>query len=594
MSAPRDVSEGGSAHLDPGSAGMAWIWGVVGMATAGLFAVLGGKTQAASVDQAAVLAAVTALIALSGLFVARSLSSLVPRTRLGFAACALLVWLFVAALASGRGWSAWMGEPTNLLGWFTVAGAVVIAAFASSRPVPVRRALAVIAPFVVGGQSAAVLIQAATGNATRGSLPNSTYLGEAILLFLPFLFVEDRALSGLTKSARWALAGTAVIALAASGSRLSALVALVWIAVRLFRAPEIVKRVKAAALAVIVMAVAVAAFTFQPAEMLRSFDMQTLGERPQMWLISARGIAERPLLGYGPDGFIAGASKVITPELAEDGWALVLKPGRTDPHNILVWIAVSSGFVGLALAIWFAAEVVVAWVHGARAGTGSSPAVWAVAASTAVYMTAPAALQVVPLFAVVLGCSLAPHSQRRPSPSWAGAIPASVLALALLLQMANGVSRIPYERTGPDVSPAKAAGAQSLADLWRIDPHLWYLSSLHWGWAANVDRDVAVNQPDLKALQRAVELDERDPFSALELARTLVFYGAPASEIDAAFAEAFYRWPYYPAAHASYGRVLALRGELERAAEEIRIAKIASDEDPDRLADIREAEKLLK
>lgn len=573
---------------------MSWAWAVSGMATAGLFAVFGGRTQAASVDQAAVLAALTALVALPGLFVTRHLSALVPRTRLGAAACALLVWMLVAALVSGRGWSAWMGEPTNLLGWFTVAGAVVTAAFAASSAIPVRRAVAVIAPFVVGGQSAAVLIQAATGNATRGSLPNSTYLGEALLIFLPFLFVEDRSLRGLTRSARWALAGTAVIALAASGSRLSAAVALVWIAVQLFRSPEIAHKVKVAALAAIVVMVAVAAFTFQPGEMLRSFDVETLGERPQMWLISARGIAERPLLGYGPDGFIAGASKVITPELAEDGWALVLKPGRTDPHNLLVWIAVSSGFIGLALALWFAVEVVIAWVRSGRAGTGSAPAVWAVTASLAVYLTAPAALQVVPLFAVVLGCSLGAGSRERtPSSGWMSAVPASMLAIALLLQMANGASRIPYERTGADVSPGKASGAQSLADLWRVDPYLWYLSSLHWGWAANADRDVAVKQPDLKALQRAVELDERDPFSALELARTLIFYGAPAADVDAAFAEAFERWPYYPAAHASYGRALAVRGELDRAAEEIRIAKIANDEDPDRLADIREAEKLL-
>lgn len=558
-----------------------------------LVAVFGARTQAQAVDQAAVLTGVAGLLVIVVLATRRMTEALVPRGRMGIATSALLVWLFVAGVASGRGWASFMGEPTNMLGWFTILSAVMLGVFGLTHSSAVRRAFALIAPFIAGGESIAVLVQAGMGQTPRGSLPNSTYFGEAVLLFLPFLLVEDLALKGFSRNARWALVGTVVISLAASGSRVAALVALAWLASSVIAETGMSRQTKSLLLGATAVAVAVAGLTFARSEVLGSVGVSTLGERPQMWGMVARAVAERPVFGFGADGFVAGGAAVSTVELARDSGALILKPGSTDPHNLLAWIAVSGGVVALVLALWFTFEVVVLWWRHTR-GSGRAAAIWAAAGVTVVSLTAPLALQVLPLFALALGASLPVSPRRRvrtlSRASWGAA---ALAVVALVLFTADAACRVPVELHNEEISPSRTEFAQNLADLWSFDPYFSYIASLHWGWAAKTDPAIAVRQPDLRAIEHAVSLDERDPFIAFEHARTLVFYGAPDTQIDAAFTETFSRWEWYPLARAEYAIVQVRRGEDKQARANIAIARLASDRDVERIRAIERVEAEL-
>ena len=562
---------------------------LVAAAVLGLVSIAGASSEAQAMDETAIVLGVIGVVAAAALAVRPQV--LAPRSRLGIAVVAFVVWLFVAASVSGRGWSAFMGQPMSLLGWLTVAAVTLVAAAASTRGEALRRMLEAVAPFVVFAQTAATLVQLAMMAKARGSLPNSTYLGEALVLLLPFALAEESG-AHLSRTARYSLVGASIVALVASGSRVAGVVAIAWFVWVLVKRTTWAARTKTLATAGLLVAVVAAGLVFARAEVLGSAGVETLGERPQMWSAAATAVAARPLVGYGPDGFVAGGASVTTPELALTGGTIMeFRTGAVDPHSLPVWVAVSGGLVGLALFLWGAVEVALAWRARARAGEDVAPEVWAVMGAVAIFCTAPAALQVLPLFAVVLGMSLArPHAERVAAGGAsrvAGWAVAAVLGGAALVLAANAATRMSLENHGPEVSPGRTTAAQSASDLWRFDPHLAYLASLHWGWAVASDPGLAASLPDLAAIQRAFELDGRDPFIALERARTMRFHGSPASSIDAAFLDAFERWPLYPLARAEYALFLAETARPAEAREQLRIARIApiTQEDVKRAVD---------
>lgn len=585
-----------------------WAIALIALACVALVSIFGAKVQASAVDEGGVTLGVTGLVAAASLLAMRT--GLFPRTRLGWAWTALLAWLVVSTAVSGSVWRSLMGEVTGLLGWFALGALTLVIVAVSWRGEAVRRLLETVAPFVIAGEVIATAIQLTTsgqigsfdaGAVARGSLPNSTYLGEAMLLLLPWALADNRGGIALSRTARTALVASTVIVLAASGSRVAAAVALVWALAVLVRRSALSRAMRIAVTVGLVVAVAGGAFVFARGEVLGSAGVTALGERPQMWHAAVLAVEKRPVTGWGPDGFVAGGGSVTTPALAKAGPVVVFRPGGTDPHDLPLWVAVSGGLVGFALFVWICAELVLAWRARARAGADVAPGVWAVVGVTAVLLTAPAAIEILPLFAVSLGLSLAPPpgASKRPfadldvARKTAGWVALGLLCVTCALYAANALTRNAFEVANQQVSPARAASAQAASNLWAADPHLAYLASLHWGYAARADRSVAARQPDLAAIERAVALDAHDPFVALELARTLVFYGAEASRIDAAFAETFRRFPLYPAAHAEYAAYLAQSGRAEEAREQIAIAELAGADDPDRDAALTAARAAL-
>ncbi len=545
-----------------------------------LVVTVGARPQANAVDGALITMGLVALVAVLGL--ASRPDALVPRDRLGIAWAAFLGWALLCALVSGRVWASLVGEVTSLLGLFTLVGLTLAAAAAARFGDDARRALELVAPVAVFVQIAATVAQLALGARPRGTLPNSTYLGEAIVILLPFVLAEDPGGLRLERRHRLWLAGAAVITLAAAGSRTAALAATGWFLWALVSRSGLSRALKLAAITLTVVTVALGAFTFARGEVLGTAGIETLGERPRMWRTAALAAAGRPLVGYGPDGFTAGGVAVTTPERARDGGALIFRPGSVDPHNLAVWVLVSTGVFGLGLFAWALVELVLRWRRAFRDGRDVAPGVFAVVGAVAVFLTAPAALQVLPLFGYVVGVSLRRGEERSGTgvPRTVGWVLIGAGALVALAMAGNAATRLALEDHGADVSPAKVGLAQAATVWWPFDAHLAHLASLHWGWTAVADPTVAMRQPDLVAIERAVELDSRDPFVSLEHARTLRFYGAPDEAVEGAFLETLRRWELFPIARAEYATFLARAGRTDEARAQLDVATLVEDPHP--------------
>ncbi|MDI6711865.1 MAG: O-antigen ligase family protein [Anaerosomatales bacterium] len=553
-----------------------------------------GTDAATAVDAAAVGAGVAG-IAAAYVVVREGVPIERPVRTVALLGVAFVVWSLVCAAFSGRGWSAFVGEPTNMLGALTLAALAAVGLAAAALGERLVQALGRAAVAVVALQVLFAAPQFVASGTARGLLPNSTYLGELVVLLLPLLLVER---DGVWNAAGRVLAPAAAAVLAAAGSRVAAAAAVVWLVV--VWAPAVARKPQAAWLVRIgVVAVAVVgAAVFSRDEIASSITAAALGERPQMWQASAWAVAARPLLGYGPDGFVPGAASVLDLERLQRGAHLALGPGSADPHSALAWVAVSCGLVGAVLFAVLAAAVARAWRIPGRPPVAVAGA-WGAAMAFAVFLTAPAALQVLPAFALVLGASLVPGGaparslQQPPSrPAWLRPV-AYATALASLALALNAGTRLPFEVASADRSPSLAPAALAAARAWRVDAHLWYLASLHSGWAVCAQAPGIEPMADLAAARRAASLDRRDPWYAFEAARTLAFYGVSEAEVEAAFAEAFRRWPAFPIARAERASWLARRGRTEEAKREISLVRPVVASDPQLAEAVRAAEAAL-
>ena len=559
--------------------------------------------QAGAVDFAAVVLGAAGVVAAAVIATTRTARQSI--SRLSAAWGAFLGWGLLSALMSGRVWASLVGEVTNLLGWFTLAALTALVAAVAMRGPAAKRALELVAPGVVVVQLLSVLVQTLARIEIRGTLPNSSYLGEALVVLLPLVLLggsERSRREGALRIGIFALGTLVLGALAVRAALVIVTACLIWWFVRRASIPStarvlVVLGIIAAALG--------AGFLFRGGEMLATVTSSVLGGRQHMWSVAAGAVAQRPLLGYGPDGFVAGGVRVTTPEVAKAGDALVFRPGAVDPHGLHAWVAVSTGVVGLGLFVWALVEYALALRRRARDGVDIAPYAWAVAGGLIMFGLQPTTLQVVPLFAFVLGSALvgagdgdgpARFPVRLPAKAarWVAVGAATVLGVAALALSANASTRMLLEEHGPEVSPVRASAAQAATDFWRLDPHLAHLASLHWGWAATVDPAVAAARPDLAAVERAFAVDLRDPFVALERARTLRYYGEPPETIQAAFADTLDRWSLFPVARAEFARFLAEQGRYKEAREHIAVAELVEDGDPERLSALESARELIE
>jgi len=537
------------------------------------------SSQAQAADVAAIFTGTLAVLAGAALMLTNRIPSTLSRG--GIAWWLFLGWALVGALASGRGWSAFAGEPTSILGWFTLASLTLVGIAAFTVPTRIHELLVRFGWLMILFECLIALGQIATSGPANvgGTVHNSTTFGEAILLFLPWALVDAPGRSGTETWARRITVFVALVTLAAIGSRTAVALALVWVVWFVLTRARLDRRVRLGIAGGSIAAVALAAYGFARGEVLSSTSISTLGLRPALWMLSLRAVAARPLWGWGPDGFTAGGSAVSTVALAKKVVLPVFQLGSTDPHNALAWIAVSTGVVGLLLFGWFVFELVRVWRVRVLAGEDATPAVWAVVMSFVVFLTAPAALQVLPMFALVCGVSMARSQPTQEPvgirmPRWIAFTAIGLLTFTSATFALNMASRAPLETANAERSPGLVASAQAASQLWPLDPHLAYLTSLHWGYAALVNPESASARTDLVAIDRATRLDRTSARNALELVRTLRSYSATNDAVEKAFAETFRRYPFDPLARAEYGLYLAQTGRSSEAREQLAIASL--------------------
>ncbi len=353
-------------------------------------------------------------LALAGLLAAMVIVLFPPQhglvfSRLGLVGAGLLGWSLVSTLASGRPWAAFVGEPTSMLGFAALAASAAIALAATSVSNELRRALVAVSPWVLGGESLLILYQLARGLAPAGTLANSTYAGVLALALMPWVMADLDQRSRPSQALRSGVTVLAFVALAAGGSRVVLALALIWATWFVIKRAPLSTALRAVILGGLGVSVLAAGLTFSRAEILGSLSSATLGERPQMYRLALRAALQRPLLGWGPDGFFAGGAGSSTPDLVRTGSLYIPSPGGYDPHNLLLFAAVSLGLVGMVLVIALAGFTVTTWRARSGEGLDVAPAAWATALPVLAFLSAPAIVLVVPLVALNYGLSVAPR-----------------------------------------------------------------------------------------------------------------------------------------------------------------------------------------
>lgn len=542
-----------------------------------------GASQPADAPAAAfaLLALIAALMLPSG----REASALL-RWRPVWAYAAFLGWALVSAAVSGRPFSAVFGAPATLAGWLTLALSGVIALEAVQRRRDLRRLMSeYYAPGLLWIQSAFALGEIAVGSQGHGTLSNSTYLGAVIVLMLPIAAadVPERP-SQAVRIWRGGAIVAGIATLAASGSRVALAASLIWLAWQGIRSlRSVTARVKLWLLvgaAALTAALAYLAERFAPAEMTPGSVAFSLADRFALWQPALDATLRRPVVGWGPDGFVAGAPRVMTASAVRINPNLGLV--SADPHQLLLWVLVSTGFVGFALFAWVVFEMVRNWWLQRGATPSASPLIWAVALYGLVVMTAPAPIQTLPLLLLVLGASLRvekPRSALAENPIWP--LPARIVAVLLAAVFGlYAVSNVPLGRIDKVGQQSPPGLTQSIADAWHFDPYLYYLASLSWGFQVIKDQSLAVGKPDLVDIQRAVTLEPGSGSYWLELARTLDFYSAPSAQVEAAYRRALALFPESPEALTAIGRYLLGQGDTAGARDKLEAALTARPDDP--------------
>ena len=287
-----------------------------------------------------------------------------------------LVWALISALASDRFWAGMMGEPTNMLGWFLLLAATAMVLVGSNNGAALRRHLESWVWLVVLARTPlGHLGQLTATDQSAGTFFNSTYLGEGLLLLLPWCLPgpETPGADGIRY---------ATIAFACRRSRSQArvhrlllLVSVVWAVARRLHVPPAYKLVALSGLSLIALGSLIA---------MRRSSSTTQERRSSAGALSC-GFRRRTRRSPSSPGGI-GTEWL---RYGQGGYGRARECGRcgrardVDPRCLLVWVAVSTGVIGLTLFAW-AARVgphLHSRAHGgidiaARCGGSASASLW--------------------------------------------------------------------------------------------------------------------------------------------------------------------------------------------------------------------------
>jgi hypothetical protein len=348
-----------------------------------------------------------------------------PRTwelRTAVAWLAFLGWTALCCLGALDPLYAWTGTPERRFGLAAWVLCAVAFAIGQSVSVDDLRHGAVAAGLGVGGWATIEAIRGAplialdvdTSRLT-GPFGSAAYLGAACALLLPI------AAGAALRRDRWqpvAIASVVLltVALVGSGSRAAWLGTIAALAVF-----AVVRRGRAAALVIVGL---VALIAISP--MRDRFDAGA--SRVDEWRIAARVIADRPLLGTGPEGYrIAFVDHVDQRYLDRYGTEVITDRAHSLPLDILA----TTGVVGLAL---YVALMVLVMRHVVRAlRNGDWIAVGLIAYIVQQLLLFPL-MEIDPLWWLLAGALVGPYAwnslMRIPRLLPIVAIPVALLAVA--------------------------------------------------------------------------------------------------------------------------------------------------------------------
>jgi O-antigen ligase len=240
---------------------------------------------------------------------------------------------------------------------------------------------------------------------------------------------------------------------------------------------------------------------------------EAFGARLDAWRSGMQAVAERPLLGWGPGGFLAATSDSRTRRIVaangSDGYYL-------DAHNAVVETGVTLGLLGLSM--W-----VAWWILAVRGASG--PLVWLAAAIGACALFQPQHVYLVPVAALAFGAA-----GRSPPATAAPPIRAVWLVVGAFGLLA-----------GLFVAGVFVSGQWQVRRAYdRRDPHLlaiaerrlpWpEISLLRWQFAGRrgLGGDTAAQREAIAAAEEAIRRDPRYPPAWNALGTAELDFGDPA------------------------------------------------------------------
>jgi O-antigen ligase len=497
-----------------------------------------------------------------------------PGSRVALSALAVFVTVAASTALSSSPAAALFGTPGSSLGALQLTVLLALGLGAAVLGPEVRGALLRIAPWMLLLQVVSVFPQVLSGAVPSGTLSNATYLSQVVLLLVPIVVTPALRVRGTEAMWRWALGIAGVAGLGAAGARVGFAIGVVTLAVLGARAvrssADAAERVRRgrilAAAAAAALLIAAGLILAGPTRLARSTDVtEALANRPDMWRAGWTLVQRSPLVGYGPDGYRTALAPIApVAMMAREGSASRdFGTLPTDPHDVVVAILVHLGLLGAAAIAWLGYEVTRA-IRGRepRASDGFGIAVLAYLGTV---VLAPAPIQTLPLFVLVVAVAVGLSPVRAPDTAggrssalalmpWVlgGAVALVVLALALTRVY---VGRQPEHGTRDDAMRAVRA-----AQMWRSEPFLYFLASWRLT-AAGAGDSLAADPAAMRAtIARAVELDPRNPFYALDQARVLDVTGVDAATVRAAFERALELFPNSPEATREYAALLVRQG----------------------------------
>lgn len=565
-----------------------WSWAIVVLGLASFavaFVPLGSMTYLDYPMLTMGLAAAVAAVSLRPDVIRQLLSWRVSRAMGIF-----LVWALVCAALSGRVFSALFGNPGNGWGWLTMVAAACLVFAASGRRTAMRQVLVITAPWIVLAESAVATYEWATKIWPAGTMSNPSYLLLVLSVLLPMTALVPEGASVSSRRLRYVALLAGLWTVGISGARVGFVLVAVWMAWALWQgrvAAEFAPRTRRIALIVLAaLAIPAGIWTYLTGGVgFGGF----LGDRLARVGASWAATMDRPLTGWGPDGFFVGAAGHATKGMLSNPGTNFGQIG-SDPHNFLAWTGVSLGITGLFLLAWVVFEVGRNWLRQIQAGVFDDTFAWAFGLFAAQVLFAPAAVQTLPLAAMALGTSLAiekassavadagkGHKGRRgsdraarpvTSPVVRWVVTAAFVACALAVS-SYALTRLTVSERPQDNDPRAIERA---ASFWS-DPYLWYQADLAWGWAIQRDASLVSSRPELTTIHKAVELEPLDPVYLLDLARAEAVYGAPRNEVEAAFDAVYRVFPLSPDCHSSHALYLLAKKDAPGAWSHLRLIK---------------------
>ena len=291
------------------------------------------------------------------------------------------------------------------------------------------------------------------------------------------------------------------------------------------------------------------------------------GIRPRLdtWRSALPAIGARPVLGWGPNGFLAATSLHRTLAIARAEGPDTL---FGDAHNVVVEIAVATGLPGLAL---FLGWLVLGFGAVRRVDLDPDVSI-ALAGFTVASMTMmlvePLHVGVTPVALLALGAAAAAGRDsaggpRRTSPAVGRAAAGMLCAagLATMIVLAVGLIDLRHAELADD--PAAARSAARLLPRWAEPASVVArMTSFH----AIVDRDQAARTESLLWYRAAAGRDSQDPTPWNEWGGALTLAGDEQAAA-AAYKHALARNPWSLQALRGAARAATSAGQLDQAAQ---------------------------